>query len=143
MLKQALALVLCASVVTSGCASAAGPRLAQAPAPAQPQTAAAPTGSTAALADYVQQLPVGSRVRVDRVGGASVRGTLMKATRDTMVVQKNTRVPEAPLDIPLSDVTRVSLEGSSSVGRNIAIGVAVGVGVTFGVLLLLAAAISD
>ena len=143
MLKQVLALVLCVSVVTSGCASAAGPRMTQAQAPGQPRTAAAPTGNTAALADYVQQLPAGSRVHVERTGGASVRGTLMKATRDTMVVQKNTRVPEAPLDIPLSDVTRVTLEGSSSVGRNIAIGVAVGVGVTFGVLFLLAAAISD
>jgi hypothetical protein len=143
MLRQALALVLCAALVTTGCASAAGPRMAQATPPAPARSVAAPTGSPAALADYVQQLPVGSRVRVERTGGSSVRGTLMKATRETMVVQKNTRVPEAPIDIPLSEVTRVTLDGGSSIGKNIAIGVAVGVGATFGVLFLLFATLGD
>jgi hypothetical protein len=143
MLRQALALLLCTALVTTGCASAAGPRMAQATPPAHTPTVAAPTGSAAALADYVQQLPAGSRVRVERTGGSSVRGTLMKATRETMVVQKNTRVPEAPIDIPLSEVTRVTLDGGSSIGKNIAIGVAVGVGATFGVLFLLFATLGD
>jgi hypothetical protein len=144
MLRQALALVLCAALVSTGCASAAGPRMAQAAPAAPAPTGRTPTGSSAALADYVQQLPVGSRVRVERTGGSSVRGTLMKATRETMVVQKNTRVPEAPIDIPLAEVTRVTLDnGGPSMGKSIAIGVAVGVAATFGVLFLLFATLED
>lgn len=136
MFRQAMTVVLCAALATTGCASAAGPRVAAAP--------AAPIQTTSVLADYVQRLPAGSRVRVERTSGPVLRGTLMKSSRDSMVVQKNTRVPEAPIDIPLTDVTRVTIEThSGSVGRNIAIGVATGVGATFAVLLLLAAAIGD
>ena len=59
-------------------------------------------------------------------------------------MQKNTRVPEAPVAVPLSEVTRVTLDStSSSVGKQVAIGVGAGVAATFGVLLILAAIWSD
>jgi hypothetical protein len=68
----------------------------------------------------------------------------MKATPDAIVVQKDTRVPEPPVAIPLSDVTRLTLDtGASSLGKHIAIGVGTGVAATFGVLLILAALWSD
>lgn len=137
MLRQVTAITLCAAMAATGCASASGPRVAQAPAAPNVQ-------DRALLADYVQRLAAGSRVRVERTNGESVRGTLMKATPDAIVVQKNTRVPEAPVEIPLADVTRVTLDTvSSSVGRHIAIGVGSGVAATFGVLLILAALIGD
>lgn len=136
MLRQPLAIVLCCALVTNGCASASGSRIAQTPQP--------PVQDNAVLAGYVQRLPAGSKVRVERSGGDVLRGTLMNATADGIVVQKNTRVPEKPVEIPLADVTRVSLEtGSSSVGKHIAIGIASGVAATFGVLLVLAAIWSD
>jgi hypothetical protein len=48
------------------------------------------------------------------------------------------------VDVPLSEVTRVTLDAtSSSVGKHIAIGVGSGVAATFGVLLILAALWSD
>jgi hypothetical protein len=132
MVRQLLALALCGSL-TAGCASASGSRVAQVP-------PAAPVQDTAVLADYVQRIPAGSRVRVERSGGGVLRGTLMKASPERIVVQKNTRVPETPVEIPLSEITRVSLEtGSSSAGKSIGIGLAAGAAGAVGVLLVLAA----
>ena len=137
MFRRTVAALVCAALVTTGCASASGPRLSQAPSTPIVQ-------NRVLLADYVQRIPAGSRVRIERANGDSLRGTLMKATTDAIVVQKHTRVPEAPLEIPLSDVTRVTLDtSSSSVGKQIAIGVGAGVAATFGVLLILAALWSD
>jgi hypothetical protein len=134
-LRQLLASVLCCALVTSGCASVSGPRVAQTP--------SAPVQDNAVLADYVQRLPAGSKVRVERTNGDSLRGTLMTVTPKAIVVQKNTRVPEHPLEIPLDQLARVTLDTGSSMGKSIAIGVATGVGATFGVLLLLAALLGD
>ena len=132
MFRQSLVIVLCGALVGSGCASASGGRVAQAAPP--------PVTDNALLADYVQRIPAGSKVRVERTNGGTLRGTLMKTSPDTVVVQKNTRVPEPPVEVPLSQVTRVTLDtGSSSVGKTVAISVGAGVGATFGVLLLLAA----
>lgn len=137
MLRQTLAVVLCGALVTTGCASASGPRIAQAP-------STAPVQDTTLLADYVQRLPTGSRVRVEQNDGTSFRGTLMKATAQSILVQKNTRVPEAPVEVPLQHLTRVTLDqGGSSVGKTIAIGVGSGVAATLGFLLILFALVGD
>ena len=137
MLKKAVAAVLCAALAGTGCASASGTRIAQPP--------QASVQDKAVLADYVQRLAAGSKVRVERTDGSSLRGTLMKATPQSIIVQKNTRVPEAPLEIPLDQLTRVTLDSgsSSSTGKTVGIAVGVGVGVTFGVLALLAALLGD
>jgi hypothetical protein len=95
------------------------------------------------LADYVQRLSTGSKVRVERTDGTAFRGTLMRATAQSILVQKNTRVPEAPIESPLGQLTRVTLDNGSSMGRTVAIGIGAGVAATFGVLLLLAALLGD
>ena len=137
MFRKSVAAFVCTALLTTGCASASGPRVQQAPAAPSVQ-------DRAVLADYVQRLPAGSRVRVEQTNGSSLRGTLMKATAEAIVVQKNTRVPEAPVEVPLSQVTRVTLDSTStSVGKHIAIGVGSGVAATFGVLLILAALWGD
>jgi hypothetical protein len=135
MLRQSLAIVLCCALVTTGCASAAGPRIAQAPQPS--------VQDKSMLADYVQRLAAGSNVRVERTNGAPVRGTLMKATPDFIVVQKNTRIPEPPIELPLAELSRVTLETGGSTGKTVAIGISAGVAATFGVLLLLVALLGD
>jgi len=59
-------------------------------------------------------------------------------------VQLNTRLPEPPVDVPLDQIARVTLDNpSGGIGRTIAIGAAVGAAATFGVLLLLAALLGD
>ena len=110
------------------------------------RSAAAQTGQTFEATveenvgvDEYNVIPAGSRVRVERTTGGTLRGTLIKAGTDSITVQRNTRVPEPPVDILLGTVTRLTLDQGSSTGRNVAIGVASGVGATFGVLLILAA----
>ena len=97
------------------------------------------------MADYIRQLPVGSRVRLTRVSGDDIRGTLMKNDGDPVVIQRRTRIPEAPIEVPLRDVLAVELDapGNGSPGRTIAIGAAAAAAGTLSVFLILAAIFSD
>ena len=92
------------------------------------------------MAEYVRQLPLGSRVRVSLADGRVIHGTLMKADADPIVVQRRTRIPEAPLHIAIKDVQALELESKTGgPGRAIAMGAAAGVASALGVLLILAA----
>jgi hypothetical protein len=137
-MRQAIAMMVCAALVTTGCASASGTRMTAVV--TQPGVV-----STQAMAEYVQKLPAGSRVRVERVDGSSLRGTLMKAAPDAIVVQKNTRVPEPPLEIPLGQIARVTVDngGGTSTAKAVAIGIASGVGAFFAILAIAFAASVD
>src|SRR5437867_8450121 len=99
-MKRIIAIVLCAALTTTGCASAAGPRFAR----TQANPAASPVMDRAVLADYLQRLPIGSRVKLERTDGSVLHGTLMKVGTESVVVQKNTRVPEPPIDVPLGGI---------------------------------------
>lgn len=139
MTRQAIVLLLCA-VLAGGCATSGG-RLTMAPSP----QAAAPysQGDQAVLAEYVLRLPPGTRVRVDRLGGEVVKGTLMKASDAAIVVQRRTRVPEPPLEIPLNTVLAVTPETTNGVAKAIGVGAAAGAAAALGTLLILAAVFSD
>jgi hypothetical protein len=89
MLKQIIALGLCASLLT-GCASA-GLRASA----VQPDALRQAQSDTRVIADYVRKLPAGSTVKVELTNGKSIKGTLMSATETSIVVQRNTRIPEA------------------------------------------------
>ena len=139
-MRRLVSLLLCGSLLGSGCASVNASRssLPVAQNPAQGRV------DPALMAEYVRQLPVGSKVRVSLGNGATVHGILMKHDRDPIVVQRRTRIPETPIEIPLKDILAMELETSgSNTARNVAIGAATAVGATFGVLLLLAAIFSD
>lgn len=134
MFRQTIAVALCAALAATGCASASGPRIAQ--------DSAAPI-DRAVLADYVQRIPAGSKVRVERTTGGSLRGTLLKSGTESLTMQRHTRVPETPIDIPFGTITRVTLDTGSNTGKTVGIAVATGAGATLGVLLLLAAIFSN
>jgi hypothetical protein len=139
MTRKLLALVTMLAVAgaTTGCASIAAQR-------SRGGVLASAATDPALMASYVRQLPLGSRVRVSLSDGAVIHGTLIKADADPIVVQRRTRLPEAPLHIPLKRVTAVELEkGGGGPGRAIAIGAAAGAGAALGVLLVLAAIFSD
>lgn len=139
-MNRLVALALCGTLLTSACATANGPRTA----PAAPRQAAARGLDPTLMADYIRQLPVGSRVRVRRADGTSVRGTLMHRDRDPIVVQPRARIPEAPVEIPVTEILAVELEtGNSNVARNVAIGAASAAGATLGIIGLLAAIFAD
>jgi hypothetical protein len=132
--------MLLAAALASGCATTGGSRLAVTP-PAQ--NGAPAKGEQAVLAEYVQRLPAGMRVRVDRTGGEVVKGTLMKASDAGIVVQRRTRVPEPPLEIPMADVLAVTPESSNGIAKAIGIGAAAGAAAALGTILILVAAFSD
>lgn len=134
--RRAAALLLSCALLTSGCATAPGGRLV---------TAAPPAAGYAAIVEFVQQLPLGTVVQIDRVDGRTVRGTLLKVSADTVTVQPRTRLPEPPVDIRLSSVLRVQPETGNgrSIGKAIGAGAAAGAGAALGVFLLLLAIFSD
>jgi hypothetical protein len=139
-MRRTMALLLCGSLLGSGCASVNASRspgvVSQAPPPGRIDPAV--------MSEYVRQLPVGSKVRVSLANGDIVHGVLMKRDQDPIVVQRRTRIPETPIEIPIEKILAMELEtGGASTGRTIAIGTATAVGATLGVLMLLAAIFSD
>ena len=137
-LRTAIVAILCASLAASGCATTR-----------VMQVSPAPSGDRIAdrtvMADYVQKLPAGATVKVERSHRRSTRGVLMKATSQALFVQPRTRLPEPAIEIPLDDVLSVTLESKhgSSVGRSIAVGVAAGAGVVLSIFLISLALWSD
>ena len=134
-LSAGIAVLVAATFLTQGCAATM--RNAQ---PDQRRTV-----DPAVLADYLQRLPPGTAVKVERTSGRSLRGTLMKATADAIVVQPRTRLPEPPIEIPLAEVLTVTPESGNggSLGRAIAAGVAAGAGAALVTVFVLIAIFSD
>ena len=142
-MRRLLCLMLTATVALSGCATARAT-----------DNRVYPTASTRGgrqsidpkvMADYLRQLPVGSRVRLSRLKGDEIRGTLMKNDGDPVVIQRRARVPEAPIAVPLQNVLAVELDtpANGNAGRTIAIGAAAAAAGTLTVLFVLAAIFSD
>ena len=138
VVKQTLCLVICVALTTAGCATG-GTRIA--PVPAGQQSAA----SRSALVEYMQKLPAGTVVRVNRAQGHSVYGALMKASAQSIFIQPKTRLPEAIVEIPVDDVLTVTPESKhgNNVGRAIGAGAAAGAAAAITILLILIAAAYD
>lgn len=137
-MRRLPAVLICITLIspTTGCASGGGTRISTQPQPS--------VVDTVAMADYVQRLPAGSKVRVERTDGTSLRGTLMKATGDLIVVQKSTRIPEPPVELPIAQVARVTLDGGGmGTGKAIAIGIASGAGAFLAILGIFALTFAD
>ena len=75
-------------------------------------------------------IPLGSKVRVQRVDGSRVSGTLMRVDDNALILKKNTRLPEAPTAVTFNQIANVAREhgGGMSWGKAIGIGVGAGVG---------------
>jgi hypothetical protein len=138
-LRQAIAVVMCAAMATSGCATTGAMRIASAPSDAQG------SAGRAVLVEYVQKLPAGTAVRIDRARGRSLRGTLMKATDQSLFIQPRTRIPEGVVEIPMDNVVGVTPvpHGGNNLGRAIGAGAAAGAGATLAIFLILIAAFND
>ena len=139
-MKRLFALALCVALAAPGCATTT---LHQRRDQRAPDTTPATTARL--LADYIRQIPVGSRVRITEHGGRVLRATLMRNDGDPIVVQRRARIPEPPIELPIVAIAAVELDAptNSNVGRNIAIGAAAAAGATLGVLALIAAIVAD
>jgi type IV pilus biogenesis protein CpaD/CtpE len=135
--RRIIAVILCASL--AGCATAGGPRVA-----ASPQNRR--ISDPAVLAEYVQKLPPGSAVHVERTNGKALRGTLMKATETLLIVQPRTRIPEPAVEIPLTDVLSVTPEpagGGNTIAKAIGAGAAAGAAAAVAVFFVILAMFND
>ena len=138
-MRRVLTMMLCLALAAPGCATTI----------AQQRRDPAVRGRAYSvdpmlMADYIRQLPIGSRVKITNSDGKVVRATLMSHDKDPIVVQRRTRIPEAPVEIRVADIVAMELDvPSGNVGRNIAIGAAAAAGATLTVLLVLAAIFSD
>jgi hypothetical protein len=138
-MRRIIALLLSATLAAPGCATM------RPAAQVNDQSQVLAAGDRALMADYVGRLSIGSRIKATSVTGGTVHGTLMKVTDTAIVIQPRTRIPEAPVQVPLDNLRAVELEGTSggNVGKAIAIGVAVGAGTFLGLMLLAFAAFDD
>jgi hypothetical protein len=137
LFKQTMCTIICASLMASGCATTGSSGSAM-------HVGQPGAGSRSVLVDYVQKLPPGTLVRVSRARGHSVRGTLMKATDQSVFVQPKTRLPEAIVEIPVDEILTVTPEvPSNGVGRAIGVGAAAGAAATIAILLILIAVAGD
>jgi hypothetical protein len=132
-MKRVLAALLSVIIAAPGCATVrrADNRFVQQTIPSAPDTEL--------LAGYVKRLPIGARVRARLTDGDSVHGTLMKASAEGITVQRRTRIPEQPVEIPIEKLRGVELESSDGVARAVGIGVATGAAAGLGVFLMLLA----
>jgi hypothetical protein len=139
LMKRALVLFLCSSLAAPGCATTRTSGVVMAH---TPETKAA---DRAVLAEYVQRLPLGSPIRLDLTTGRSLRGTMLKATDQSLIIQPRTRVPEPAVEVSMHDVARVTLDAQNgtNLGKAIGIGAAAGAGAALGVFLIILAIFAD
>jgi hypothetical protein len=126
-MRKVIATILTTALLASGCTSA-GRRIPVTTAPNQ-------------MGEYVQKIKTGSTVHVERTDGTEFRATLLNATADAIVVQARTRIPEPPVEIPLSALARVTVEtrNGMSPAKAIGIGIASAVGAFFAIIAIIAA----
>lgn len=134
-MRKFIAVLACSSLITTACASAGRT-------PVTATTLQPSVVDRTTMTDYVQRLPMGSRVRVERTDGSTLRGTLMQSSSEAIVVQKSTRIPEAPVSIAITELARVTTENGNGIGagKAVAIGIASGVGAFFAILAIAFAA---
>ena len=139
MVNRPLALLLTVALALPGCAMASGPRLQSSGRDPRVQP------DRTLIAEFAQKLPAGSRVRVRLIDGSREHGTLMDATAERLVIQRRTRIPEPPIQLPLDRVMSVELENGngSSIVKAAGVGIAAGAGAIAGILLILAAIYAD
>jgi hypothetical protein len=80
-----------------------------------------------------QAIPLGSKVKVRTLEGKRVSGTLMSVDTASLMVKKNTRVPEPAVIVLFTDVSTLEKDNGSNV--NVAKAILIGAGVGAGVLL--------
>ena len=137
-MRRFIAMLASSSLILTGCASVGRT-------PVTATTIQPSAVDRRAMADYVQRLPAGSRVKIERSDGTTLRGTLMQATEAAIVVQKNTRIPEPPIEVAVADLARVTTDSNGGIGagKAVAIGIASGVGAFFAILAIAFAASGD
>jgi hypothetical protein len=139
--NRLIAVLISAAMTSTACATA---RWSAAPS-FQDSRVSGQHGDTAVMAEYVQRLPPGTTIKVERIEGKSLRGTLMKATDRSLIIQPKTRIPEPAVEIVYADVVRITPDTGNGnyIGKAIGIGAAAGAGAALTVFFIILAAYGD
>jgi len=144
-MRRALIALLVGSIALPGCALrtrsvspdlAGGRRAVAAQQPGTPEAAAT-------WREYAQKLQIGSKVRVTTARNRTVKGTLVAARDDGIVVKPDTRIPEPFQSIAFTEIETLELDRGLGLGRVIAISAGAAAGAVLGILLILAATLGD
>lgn len=136
-MKKILTVLLCLVLAAPGCATRQGVPRAATPS-SVPWTADA-----GVMADAVNRIPVGTRLRVHLADGRTVRGTLMHAGATSIIINPRVRVPEPPIEVPLDELRGFEIETPSTLAKAITLGAVAGAGAALVVFLVILATIDD
>jgi hypothetical protein len=95
------------SALTANCATAAYTQTAAFS--TSRATSASSQDPPSVTAAYVKGLPIGARVRLRFVDGETMKGTLMVAEENAVIVRPRTRVPEPAQTIPLERIASIEV----------------------------------
>ena len=84
-----------------------------------------------------ESIPLGTKVRVQTIEGKRVSGTLMRVDSTSVMVKRNTRMPEPAVVLPFDLVSNLEKDTGSNV--NVVKAILIGAGVGAGVLLTMVA----
>jgi small nuclear ribonucleoprotein (snRNP)-like protein len=74
-----------------------------------------------------EAIPLGTKVEIQTLDGRKVKGTLMRVDETSVLVKKNSRIPEAPVQVTFEQTASIEKSGGGmSWGKAIGIGVATG-----------------
>jgi hypothetical protein len=73
-------------------------------------------------------IPLGSKVKVQRVDGTRVSGTLMRADDTGVMVKKNTRIPEPAVVVSYDVIDNLERDHANGMGWGKAIGIGLAAG---------------
>ena len=90
-----------------------------------------------AWGQVAEAIPLGTKVKLQRVDGSRVSGALMRVDDTGVTISRNTRRPAPPVSIAFRDVARLERDtgGGIGVAKAVAIGLATGAGVILGLIL--------
>ena len=138
--------MVCGLILTMSAVGCAARSATQAtPAPAPGAITWGEIERVAAMRRYVEQLPLGGRVRVQTSDGSRWSATLLSADHERVVLQPRGRLTEPALVIPIASLRTIEPEsqgGSNQLVKALAVGVAAGAA-TFMTMLMIALSTLD
>ena len=109
------------------------------------QQVTTPASEAAAYRQLALAIPLGSRVKVETASGHRLTATLMTVGEESILVKRETRVPEPAVTIRYDEIAQLKRDerkGGLSIGKALGIGLAAGAGAML-TLLGIAVSISD
>lgn len=86
-----------------------------------------------------ETIPLGSKVKVQTVEGRRLKGTLMRVDGTSVMLKRNTRMPEPALTVAFTDIAKLERDepgGGMHIAKAIGVGLAAGAGVFFSLVLI-------